>query len=157
MSNYDISAAENEPVIPQKPFRVTLAILGEQTITTSFELNAPDREAAHDSAMSTHMSALVWRNRDREIVPGPGLHDSYVMKLSVIDLTELVITDFSKLPLGTRFRYINGKTIWVKLDNGPNQEIAEWNTGPIPLNWIGQMICSFSADCESQSKVIIVE
>lgn len=154
MSNYDITAAENPPEVPQKPFRTTLAIIDDETISTTFELIAPDRETALDYALVKYMG-LTWRNPNGEIVPGPSLHSNYVLGLVVIELVELVVAEFPQLPLGTRFRYINGKTTWVKLSN--DGTIAVWSPGRVPLNWLGQEIAVFSAEGESPHKVIIVE
>ena len=52
-----------------------------------------------------------------------------------------MLHQFSKLALGTRFRYTKSKKIWIKI--GKNL-IAEWDESLKTDAWIGQQICCFS-------------
>lgn len=65
-----------------------------------------------------------------------------------------MIRNFRDLPLGTRFKYIDGKDTWVVLDRENYGLIAKWqgNDGP---TW-GQAICS-AADTEKACKELTVE
>lgn len=65
---------------------------------------------------------------------------------------------FSKLALGTRFRYINTgnigkKRLWVKI--GANT-IAEWDEAQKTDNWIGQRICCFTDTFDTDIDVIVL-
>jgi hypothetical protein len=61
---------------------------------------------------------------------------------------------FCELPLGTRFRYIGGDTVWVALERHGRGRIAYYQ----PYNgWVaGQFICCFAAT-EEEAKTLEVE
>jgi hypothetical protein len=61
---------------------------------------------------------------------------------------------YDSLPLGTRFRYIGGTDIWVKIENGGTGVIAKWD-GPHSSR-ILQSICSF-AESEEERATLEVE
>jgi hypothetical protein len=67
---------------------------------------------------------------------------------------EPVIRKFIDLPLGTRFRYLGGKDIWVVLERHGCGLVAGYQPHD---GWVaGQSICSF-ADTEEQCKSLEVE
>ena len=61
---------------------------------------------------------------------------------------------FDVLPLGTRFRYIGGRDVWVKIENGGTGVIAKWD-GPTASN-ILQSIC-IAAETEQERATLEVE
>lgn len=58
--------------------------------------------------------------------------------------------DFNKLALGTRFRYINGTKVFVKI---AYNTIAAWDESQIDTHWVGQGIYS-ARDHEDDELVV---
>ena len=63
---------------------------------------------------------------------------------------------FGQLPKGTRFKYPDGKDVWVVLEAYGNGLIAKWE-GPYPHYRLFQSICSFvDAEWSLESLVEVV-
>lgn len=63
------------------------------------------------------------------------------------------LTKFSLLALGTRFKYGESNTVWVKIGA---DLVAKWDVTQIDTGWLGQSICSATGEGE-EIEVIIVE
>lgn len=66
-----------------------------------------------------------------------------------------MIKPFKKLPLGTRFQYIEAgkRKTWVKIGC---DRIAEWDETKKNEEWMGQLICSFGESEEDVNMDVIV-
>jgi predicted type IV restriction endonuclease len=65
-----------------------------------------------------------------------------------------MIKKFIDLPLGTRFKYVDGSSVWVILEHHGYGKIARWTNVGQHKN--DQTICSM-ADSEEECKTIEVE
>ena len=63
--------------------------------------------------------------------------------------------EFSKLAIGTRFKYPNGESTWVKIDLCGT--IAKWEDEQICSSWIGQPICSLNDNNNMDELVCVVQ
>ena len=71
---------------------------------------------------------------------------------------EYNIMSFEELALGSRFKYLDGKSnnIWIKISNDNLGLIVEYDDEYMKYpNWLGQKACSF-ADSEEQMKELKV-
>jgi hypothetical protein len=66
-----------------------------------------------------------------------------------------LLVKFSTLALGSRFRYPDAKTIWVKLNW--RGTIVEWDKARETHTWIGQSIVSFGEEDGEDGDVIICD
>lgn len=66
------------------------------------------------------------------------------------------IAPFSKLPLGSRFKYLDNTVpgVWVKLAG--DGCIAEWDDSQIDTNWVGQKVVSLNEAGDTHIPVQVV-
>lgn len=64
---------------------------------------------------------------------------------------------FKSLPLGARFKYLNGVNIWIKISGEGVGLIAEYDPEFIKHeNWVGQRICSFADTIQDTENIEVI-
>lgn len=76
-----------------------------------------------------------------------------------VDQSEPIIKRFRELPLGTRFKYLEGNQVWVILERYGDGKVAAWDgidNGGRRLAF--QSLCSAAesnSDCEDLTVVVV--
>jgi len=65
-----------------------------------------------------------------------------------------LLAPFRVLALGTRFKHVEGETIWVKISSGGT--IAKWEHENRCTGWSGQSICCLNDDDNMDEVVRVI-